>query len=66
MRKVLLIILIALPIISQLIALPFVNSIHPIIVGLPFFHFWLVLWIFLTPLCTWGIYALQKAEGSID
>ncbi|MDQ0245567.1 hypothetical protein J2S09_003144 [Bacillus fengqiuensis] len=58
--------LVLLPFISQLVVLPFVNRIDPIILGLPFLQFWLFLWIVLTPICTWGIYHIQKSEGSLD
>ncbi|HWO96621.1 MAG TPA: DUF3311 domain-containing protein [Bacillus sp. (in: firmicutes)] len=58
--------LVLLPFISQLVVLPFVNRIDPIILGLPFLQFWLFLWIILTPLCTWGIYQIQKSEGSLE
>ncbi|MED1864144.1 DUF3311 domain-containing protein [Fictibacillus nanhaiensis] len=66
MKKLLLIILISAPFIAQLVVLPFVNKIDPIIFGLPFLQFWLFLWIVLTPFCTLGIYQLQKSEGSLD
>ncbi|MFB5198143.1 DUF3311 domain-containing protein [Neobacillus sp. KR4-4] len=58
--------LIILPLLSQLVVLPLVNRIDPIILGLPFLQFWLFLWIVLTPLCTLGIYQLDKSEGSLD
>lgn len=50
----------------QIILLPFVNRIDPIILGLPFLHFWLFLWIALTPLCTWGIFRIQKKQGGLE
>ncbi|MEH7377038.1 MULTISPECIES: DUF3311 domain-containing protein [Bacillaceae] len=65
-RKFMKFILIILPFISQLAVLPFVNRMDPIILGLPFLQFWFFLWIVLTPLCTFGIYQLQKSEGSLD
>ncbi|MCM3117707.1 DUF3311 domain-containing protein [Neobacillus sp. MER 74] len=58
--------LIILPLLSQLVVLPLANRIDPIILGLPFLQFWLFLWIVLTPLCTLGIYQLDKSEGSLD
>ncbi|MGM0806780.1 MAG: DUF3311 domain-containing protein [Bacillota bacterium] len=66
MKKFLMIVLISAPFIAQLVVLPFVNRIDPIIFGLPFLQFWLFLWIVLTPFCTLGIYQLQKSEGSLD
>jgi hypothetical protein len=65
-RKFIIFLLILLPILSQLAALPFVNQIKPVILGLPFLHFWLFLWILLSPLCTFGIYHLQKSAGGLD
>ncbi|MBT2728315.1 DUF3311 domain-containing protein [Bacillus sp. ISL-75] len=65
-RKFIKLLLIILPIISQLAVLPFVNRIDPVVLGLPFLQFWLFLWIVLTPLCTFGIYQLDKSEGSLD
>ena len=65
-KKFAMFLLAILPFISQLMVLPFVNRIDPIVLGLPFLQFWLFLWIILTPLCTFGIYRIQKSEGSID
>ncbi|WP_141434255.1 DUF3311 domain-containing protein [Bacillus sp. 03113] len=48
----------------QLALLPFVNRIEPLIFGLPLIHFWFFLSVVITPLCTWGIYALQKPGRS--
>ncbi|WP_044641193.1 DUF3311 domain-containing protein [Risungbinella massiliensis] len=62
-KKLIVFLLVLIPFLSQLAVLPFVNKIEPIIIGLPFLHFWLLLWIILTPLCTWGIYRIQKSEG---
>lgn len=65
-KKLIVFLLVLIPFIGQLALLPFVNKIEPIIIGLPFLPFWLLLWIVLTPLCTWGIYKIQQAEGSDD
>lgn len=40
--------------------------IEPILIGLPFFHFWLVLWIVLTPLITFLIYKIEKKNGGYE
>ncbi|MCY7783876.1 MULTISPECIES: DUF3311 domain-containing protein [unclassified Bacillus (in: firmicutes)] len=64
-KKALIVILILLPFI-QLTLLPLVNRIEPIIFGLPFFHFWLLLWIIITPLCSFGIYQMQKKDGGLE
>ncbi|KKI89061.1 membrane protein [Bacillus sp. SA1-12] len=65
-KKFIMLILVVLPFILMLGALPFVNRIDPIILGLPFFHFWLFLGMLITPICTFVIYRLQKSEGSIE
>ncbi|CCU58636.1 DUF3311 domain-containing protein [Bacillus subtilis] len=64
-KKALIVILILLPFV-QLALLPFVNRIEPIMFGLPFFHFWLLLWIIVTPLCSFGIYQMQKKDGGLE
>ncbi|KAB2336157.1 DUF3311 domain-containing protein [Cytobacillus depressus] len=64
-KKNLKVMLIVLPFVLMLGAIPFVNRIHPIIIGLPFFHFWLLLGMILTPVCTFIIYQLDKSEGNI-
>ncbi len=35
------------------------DRIYPMVLGLPFNLFWLVLWIVLTPLCMWGAYRAE-------
>ncbi|QNK35035.1 DUF3311 domain-containing protein [Bacillus subtilis] len=64
-KKALIVILILLPFV-QLALLPLVNRIEPIMFGLPFFHFWLLLWIIVTPLCSFGIYQMQKKNGGLE
>ncbi|HEV2522098.1 MAG TPA: DUF3311 domain-containing protein [Candidatus Acidoferrales bacterium] len=47
-------------------SVPFWDRIDPMVLGIPFNLFWLMLWIVLTPLCMWGAYHLEvpRAEGS--
>jgi hypothetical protein len=66
MKRLIIAILIVLPFVIMLGAIPFVNRIHPIILGFPFFHFWLILGMIIVPICTYLIYRLQKSEGSIE
>jgi hypothetical protein len=43
------------------------DRISPIVFGLPFNFFWLILWTLLTPLCMWASYLLdepREREGS--
>jgi hypothetical protein len=39
------------------------DRIYPMVLGLPFSFFWLILWLFLTPLCLWGAYWLEISRG---
>jgi hypothetical protein len=36
------------------------------IFGLPFNFFWLVLWLFLTPVCMWGAYHCEVSRTKGD
>jgi hypothetical protein len=42
------------------------DRIHPMIFGLPFNFFWLVLWLFLTPVCMWGAYHCEVSRTKGD
>jgi Protein of unknown function (DUF3311) len=35
------------------------DRVYPMVFGLPFNLFWLILWLLLTPLCLWGAYRLE-------
>jgi hypothetical protein len=41
------------------------DRIHPIILGLPFNFFWLILWLLLTPICLWAAYRVEMRCGNI-
>ncbi|WP_374120476.1 DUF3311 domain-containing protein [Neobacillus sp. PS3-40] len=64
--KVLIFVLLLIPFLAQLVALPLVNKIHPVILGFPLFHFWLLIWMILTPICTWIIFLIQKSRGELE
>lgn len=36
------------------------DRVYPVVFGLPFNFFWLVLWIPLTPLVMWAAYAVEE------
>lgn len=63
--KVLIFVLVLIPFLAQLVALPLVNKIHPMILGFPLFHFWLLIWMILTPVFTWVVYKIQKSRGEV-
>lgn len=40
---------------------PLWDRVQPLVLGLPFNLFWLILWILLTPCCLWGAYRLDSS-----
>jgi hypothetical protein len=50
----------AIPFITMVFALPLVNRIEPVILGLPFLLFWLLGWVVLTPFILMAAYFLEK------
>lgn len=50
----------AIPFMTLVFALPLVNRIHPVILGLPFILFWILAWVILTPLILFLAYTLEK------
>lgn len=38
------------------------DRVEPMVLGLPFNFFWLLLWTFLTPLCLLGAYRLEAPK----
>ncbi len=47
-----------IPVLALVAALPFVNRLHPVVLGLPFLLFWILAWVLLTPLFLAISYAL--------
>jgi len=39
----------AIPYLTMVLALPFVNRIEPMILGFPFLLFWILFWVAMTP-----------------
>lgn len=50
-----------LPFVAMCFTVPLWDRVQPLIIGLPFNLFWLILWIVLTPCCLWGAYRLDSA-----
>ncbi|UCE42514.1 MAG: DUF3311 domain-containing protein [Candidatus Aminicenantes bacterium] len=50
----------AIPFVTMVFALPLVNRIEPILLGLPFLLFWLLAWVVLTPVILALAYKLEK------
>ena len=38
------------------------DRIHPMVLGLPFNLFWIMLWTLLTPVCLWRAYVIEIAR----
>jgi len=56
----------AIPFLTLVFALPFVNRIEPLIFGLPFVLFWILLWVILTPACLFAAYKIEKKFNPPD
>jgi hypothetical protein len=50
-----------IPFVAMCFTVPLWDRVQPMIAGLPFNLFWLILWIVLTPCCLWGAYRLDNA-----
>ena len=50
----------AIPFVTLVFALPLVNRIEPVILGLPFLLFWIISWVILTPLILFLAYRLER------
>ncbi|MTT32914.1 DUF3311 domain-containing protein [Terrilactibacillus sp. BCM23-1] len=53
-------------IIMNIGVLPLVNRVHPIIIGMPFFLFWYLLSMIVTPILSWWIYVIGKKKHDRD
>ena len=56
----------AVPFITLVFALPFVNREHPVVLGLPFLLFWILVWVALTPVFLYAAYRLEEKDGPPD
>ena len=45
-----------IPFLAICFSVPFWDRIYPTVFGLPFNFFWLISWLFLTPVCLWAAY----------
>jgi hypothetical protein len=50
----------AIPFAAMCFSVALWDRIEPMIFGLPFNLFWLILWILLTSCCMWGAYLLER------
>lgn len=50
----------AIPFVTLVLALPLVNRIEPVILGLPFLLFWILAWVVLTPPILFLAYCVER------
>jgi Protein of unknown function (DUF3311) len=50
------------PFIACCFSVSFWDRIYPIVFGIPFNFFWLILWVLLTPLFMWGAYRCEVSR----
>lgn len=50
----------AIPFITLVFALPLVNRVEPVILGLPFLLFWILGWVLLTPFILLAAYLVER------
>jgi len=55
-----------IPFVTMVFALPLVNRIEPVILGLPFLLFWLLAWVVMTPFILGAAYFLEKKYNRPD
>lgn len=55
-----------IPFIAMCFSVTAWDRVSPMVLGLPFNLFWLVLWLLLTPLCMWGAYRLEARNRKDD
>jgi len=48
------------PYVAMCLSVPLWNRIDPIVLGLPFDFFWVILWLFLTPVCLAAAYRVEE------
>ncbi|HZY99590.1 MAG TPA: DUF3311 domain-containing protein [Candidatus Baltobacteraceae bacterium] len=53
-------VLAAIPVAALTVAVPLVNRVDPRIFGLPFVLFWILAWVFLTPLFLLAVGRLER------
>ncbi len=54
-----------IPFAGTCFSVSFWDRIYPTVLGLPFSFFWLISWLFLTPLCMWGAYRLEVRRPNV-
>ena len=53
-----------IPFIATCFSVSLWDRIYPFVLGIPFNVFWVILWLFLTPLCMWGAYQIEMTRSA--
>jgi hypothetical protein len=53
----------SIPFITLVFMLPLANRTEPVVLGLPFLLFWIILWVFLTPFILLAAFRLEKKHN---
>lgn len=53
----------SIPFLAICFSVGFWDRVWPLVAGVPFNIFWLILWTLLTPFCMWGAYRWERAKG---
>ncbi|MCX6564634.1 MAG: DUF3311 domain-containing protein [Candidatus Aminicenantes bacterium] len=56
----------AVPFLTLVFALPFVNRVEPVILGFPFILFWIVAWVALTPVLLFLADRIERRDRPPD
>jgi hypothetical protein len=51
------------PFVAMCFSVSLWDRVEPLVLGLPFNLFWLILWILLTPCCMWLAYRAETGSG---
>jgi hypothetical protein len=54
----------SIPFITLVFMLPLANRVEPVILGLPFLLFWILVWVFLTPFILLLAYLMERRFNS--
>lgn len=53
-----------IPFVATCFSVSLWDRIYPMVLGIPFNLFWLILWLFLTPLCMWVAYRIEVPRSA--
>jgi hypothetical protein len=56
------ILLALIPFVAMCFSVALWDRVQPMLLGIPFNLFWLILWVVLTPLFMWAVYRLEAAR----